>query len=161
MCEQKKDFDYGTVSSSSSTLVGSLSSGSWPRERCPITSTPLNGGNYVLWAKANEVYYIGQSEDSYLTDEPPATTEPTYRAWKAVDACFHSELWKSMTEQVASTLMFCDTAREVWTEAKELYSGVHNLRRTYDLHQSLIYLRVMILLRIITLSFGTFVMNWI
>ncbi|XP_058190221.1 uncharacterized protein LOC131307612 [Rhododendron vialii] len=41
-----------------------------------------------------------------------------------------------MTEQVASTLMFCDTAREVWTQAQELYSGVDNLRRTYDLHQS-------------------------
>ncbi|XP_058182112.1 uncharacterized protein LOC131300317 [Rhododendron vialii] len=41
-----------------------------------------------------------------------------------------------MTEQVASTLMFCDTARAVWTQAKELYSGVNNLRRTYDLHQS-------------------------
>ncbi|XP_058223032.1 uncharacterized protein LOC131332754 [Rhododendron vialii] len=41
-----------------------------------------------------------------------------------------------MTEQVASTLMFCETAREVWTQAKELYSGVDNLCRTYDLHQS-------------------------
>ncbi|XP_058190207.1 uncharacterized protein LOC131307603 [Rhododendron vialii] len=133
---EKKDSDSGTVSSSNSTIVGSVSSGSWSRERRPITSTPLNGGNYVLWAKAVEVYYMGQSEDSFLTDEPPATAEPTYRAWKAVDARVRSELWNSMTEQVASTLMFCDTAREVWTQAQELYSGVDNLRRTYDLHQS-------------------------
>ncbi|XP_058197539.1 uncharacterized protein LOC131313314 [Rhododendron vialii] len=134
MSEQKKDLESGTVSSSGSTFVGSSSSGSWSRERRPITSTPLNGGNYVLWAKAVKVYYMGQFKDSYLTDEPP--DGPTYRAWKAVDAHVRSELRNSMTEQVVSTLMFCDTAKEVWTQAKELYSGIDNLHRTYDLHRS-------------------------
>lgn len=41
-----------------------------------------------------------------------------------------------MEEQISSTLMFCDTAKEVWTQAQELFSGVNNLHRIYDLHQS-------------------------
>ncbi|XP_058180814.1 uncharacterized protein LOC131299213 [Rhododendron vialii] len=41
-----------------------------------------------------------------------------------------------MEEHIASTLVFLPTAKQVWTQAQEMYSGVNNLRRTYDLHQS-------------------------
>lgn len=47
------------ASASSSNIVGSLS-GSCPfHERLSITSTPLNGKNYAVGAKAVEVYYVG------------------------------------------------------------------------------------------------------
>lgn len=71
----------GSSSTPTSTVIGSSSSSSRSRDWRPITSTLLNGKNYVLWAKAVEVYYLGESERSYLTDDPPAVSSSTYAAW--------------------------------------------------------------------------------
>ena len=34
------------------------------------------------------------------------------------------------------SLVFLPTAKLVWEQTKELYSGVNNLKRIYDLHQN-------------------------
>ncbi|XP_058193764.1 uncharacterized protein LOC131310639 isoform X2 [Rhododendron vialii] len=122
--------------SSSSAVIGSSARSSRFRERLSITSTLLNGKNYVVWAKAVEVYYLGETLYHFLTDEPPAATAATYGAWVSEDARIRSELWNSMEDHISSTLVFLPTAKQVWTQAQEMYSGVNNLRRTYDLHRS-------------------------
>ncbi|XP_058219066.1 uncharacterized protein LOC131329730 [Rhododendron vialii] len=125
-------------SESPSNSVGTdhLASSSRFRERLSITSTPLNGKNYAVWARAVEVYYVGQKCYHYLTDDPPAATATTYETWVSEDANIRSDLWNSMEEHIASTLVFLPTAKQVWTQAQEMYFGVNNLCRTYDLHQS-------------------------
>ena len=40
-----------------------------------------------------------------------------------------------MEPSVSSSLVNLDTAKQVWDKAKDMFSGVGNLRYTYDLHQ--------------------------
>lgn len=125
----------GTESVSSSTsTVSRLSGSSRAREQLSITSTLLNGRNYVIWAKAVEVYYLGETQFHYLTDDPPAKTASTYGSWVAEHARIWVELWKSMEENIKNTLVFLPMAKLVWKQ--ELFSGLNNLRRTYDLHET-------------------------
>ncbi|GFZ00912.1 hypothetical protein Acr_14g0005470 [Actinidia rufa] len=124
--------ESSSVSSSASSAV---SSSSRNRDRRPITSIILNDQNYAIWAKAVEVYFEGESISQWLTDEPPAQTTSTYATWKSEDARVRSDLWNVMEPQISGPLMFLPTAKLVWRQAQEMFYGVNNLRRTYDLHQ--------------------------
>lgn len=88
--------------------------------------------NYALWAKAVEVYYEGESESHFLIDDPPSDNA----SWKPWDVRIHSELWNSMEEDIARSLMFLDTTKHVCTQTQEMYSSVNNLCCTYDLDRS-------------------------
>lgn len=65
-------------SSSSSGGTDCFASSSRSQDRLSITSTLLNGNNYTVWAKAVEVYYVGETQYYYLTNDPPAVTASTY-----------------------------------------------------------------------------------
>lgn len=39
--------------------------------------------NYVVFAKADEVYYLGETQFHYLTNDPHAVTDSTYKTWAA------------------------------------------------------------------------------
>lgn len=60
-----------SVSSSTSTLVGSSFGSFQFRERLSITSTPF----CAIRAKVVEVYYFGETKFHYLTDDPPHETD--------------------------------------------------------------------------------------
>ena len=42
----------------------------------------------------------------------------------------------STEPKISSSLIFLSTAKLVWQQAQELYSGVNNLRHIYDLYQN-------------------------
>ena len=41
-----------------------------------------------------------------------------------------------MESKINCSLVYLPTAKLIWEQAKELYSGVNNLKRIYDLHQA-------------------------
>ena len=101
-----------------------------------ITSIRLNGSNYAQWAQAVEVFLLGRKKFDYVIKEPPVPTDPKFADWRAEDAQIRSCLWNSMESKISCSLVFLPTAKLVWEQAKELYSGVNNLKRIYDLHQN-------------------------
>ena len=64
------------------------------------------------------------------------STDSNYADWRAKDAQIRSCLWNSMESKISCSLVFLPTANLVWEQAKELSSGVNNLKRIYDLHQN-------------------------
>jgi hypothetical protein len=102
---------YGTMSTEETKSAGSSTRSSRFRERMSITSTLLNGKNYVIWAKAVEVYYLGETLYHFLTDDPPAATAATFGAWVSEDARIRSELWNTMEDHISSTPVFLPTAK--------------------------------------------------
>ena len=71
-----------------------------------------------------------------MISEPPVPTDPKFADWKATDAQIRSCLWNSMESKISCSLVFLPTTKLVWKQVKELYSGVNNLKRIYDLHQN-------------------------
>ena len=41
-----------------------------------------------------------------------------------------------MESKINCSLVYLPTAKLIWEQAKELYFGVNNLKRIYDLHQA-------------------------
>ncbi|GFZ18600.1 hypothetical protein Acr_27g0003390 [Actinidia rufa] len=59
---------------------------------------------------------------------------------QAEDAQIHILLWNSMEPKISGCLVFLNSAKRVWDGAKDKYSRLDNLRRTYELHQTFISL---------------------
>ena len=141
---------FGTISEEKSTsgsnsrsiVIGSSSSSSRRREKESITSILLNGNNYAIWSRAVKVYYMGERKFRYLTDDPPAKEAKDYGDWEAEDCHIRVELWNSMEPQISAPLFYLDTAKQVWNRLVGMYSGVNNLRRTYDLHHQFFSLSI-------------------
>ena len=71
-----------------------------------------------------------------MIKEPPVPTDTKFADWRAEDAQIRSCLWNSMESKINCSLVFLPTAKLDWEQAKELYSGVNNLKQIYDLHQN-------------------------
>ena len=75
-----------------------------------------------------------------MTETLPDREAPTFAAWKAEDAQIRIRSWNSIESQISSSLVYLDTAKQVWDRAKEIFSGVDNLRCTHYLHQAFFFL---------------------
>ena len=71
-----------------------------------------------------------------MIKKPPVPTDFKFANWRAEDAQIRSCLWNSMESKINCSLVFLPTAQLVWKQAKELYSGVNNLKWIYDCHQN-------------------------
>ena len=101
-----------------------------------ITSIRLNGSNYAPGAQAVEVFLLGRKKFDYVINEPRVFMDSKFGDWRAKDAQVRSCLWNSMESKISCNLVFLLTAKLVWKPAKELYSGVNNLKWIYDCHQN-------------------------
>ena len=101
-----------------------------------ITSIRLNGSNDAQWAQAVEVFLLGRKKFDCVINEPRVFTDSKFGDWRAKDAQVRSCLWNSMESKISCNLVFLLTAKLVWKPAKELYSGVNNLKWIYDFHQN-------------------------
>ena len=101
-----------------------------------ITSIRLNGSNDAQWAQAVEVFLLGRKKFDCVINEPRVFTDSKFGDWRAKDAQVRSCLWNSMESKISCNLVFLLTAKLVWKPAKELYSGVNNLKWIYDCHQN-------------------------
>ena len=75
-----------------------------------ITSIKLNDSNYVLWAKAVQVYLTAREKEQYILDDPPAAGKPEYKNWKTNNSKVMTWLWNSMEPHISATVMFFNTA---------------------------------------------------
>ena len=80
--------------------------------------------------------FLGRKEFDYVISEPPVSADSKYTDWRVEDAQIRSCLWNSMESKIICSLVFLPTAKLVWEQAKEFYTGVNNLKRIYDLHQN-------------------------
>ena len=47
-------------------------------------------------------------------------------------------MWTSIEPKISS-LVDLDTAKQVWAQAREMFYGIGNMRRTYNLHWAFFY----------------------
>ena len=132
-----KSADVSTTVSSSSgfgSVVGSSSS--WGPEYMSITIIWLNGCNYPPQAKSVEVYLMAKGQDKYLIDAPPDHKDPSsFLCHLETQGCSDSSLYVEY-HGASNQLIYYTSSKQVWDQAKEMFSSISNLWRTYDLHQT-------------------------
>ncbi|CAJ2656533.1 unnamed protein product [Trifolium pratense] len=102
-------------------------------------SVKLDRGNYMLWEslvlriiKGEKMYgYIsGTSKcpEEFITEGGKQKQNPAYEEWIANDQKILGWLLNSMTHDIATQLLHCDTSKELWDAAKSL-AGAHSRSR--------------------------------
>ncbi|GFZ09696.1 hypothetical protein Acr_21g0002950 [Actinidia rufa] len=82
---------------------------------------------------------IAKTQYKFLIDNPPdrkKVSEAEYEDLSVEDAQTRILLWNNMEPKISGRLVLLNTAKRVWNGTNEMYSGMDNLHRTYELHQT-------------------------
>ncbi|KAH7837531.1 hypothetical protein Vadar_014893 [Vaccinium darrowii] len=102
-----------------------------------ITSTKLNGHNYLSWAHAVKVYLRGQRQTKFITDLPPAKGDAALPDWEQEDSLLMGQFWHSLEPHVAITVEFCDTTKQIWDALADCFSQQNNVSRVFELYEKI------------------------
>ncbi|XP_077215828.1 putative disease resistance protein RGA3 [Tasmannia lanceolata] len=106
-----------------------------------MTTTKLDGSNYLNWNVAVETYLIAKRKIHIIHRDPPTTAYSTYEQWEQDDAHIRTLLSQSMTTQILGTLMQLPTAKTIWDHTIILYSGMDDLTRICATYSQWMHLR--------------------
>ncbi|KAJ8750866.1 hypothetical protein K2173_016047 [Erythroxylum novogranatense] len=117
----------------------------------PLTSPPIfNGENYQLWAVKMQTYLQSfdlwdvvenDSEVPSLLPHPTTTQLKSHSEEKAKKFKAKTCLYSSISEVIFTSIMACDTPKEIWDSLKNEYLGsektklmqVLNLKREFEM----------------------------
>lgn len=97
----------------------------------------LNGKNYLKWSQLVRTFLKGKGKLGHLLGTGPSKEDPKFDAWDEHDSMVMSWLWNSMLPEISDTVMFLNTAKEIWDAVKETYSKVHDAARIYKIKTKL------------------------
>ncbi|GAV59103.1 UBN2_3 domain-containing protein [Cephalotus follicularis] len=106
-----------------------------------ITSIKLKGSyNYLLWAQAVKIYIMAKKKLKFLNSDPPAPDASGYEDWMLENVVSLIWLWNSMEPEIATNVMFHNTAKGVWDDLQDTYSQGKNMNRVYDLYDKMFHI---------------------
>ncbi|KAL0458615.1 UNVERIFIED_CONTAM: hypothetical protein Slati_0488700 [Sesamum latifolium] len=82
-----------------------------------LTSTPLDGTNFLAWQRAVYVSLETKMKLGFIDGSfpCPAVGSIHYEQWRRVDLTVTSWIWNSMSKDIVEAFMYCATSRELWT----------------------------------------------
>ena len=102
-----------------------------------LVTQPLLGlKNYHSWARVMVLALIAKKKIGFVNGKIPMPDldSPLYKDWQSYKTMFLSWMINSMQIDVSSSIMYCETRREMWIELKNLFSQgngpkIYNLQR--------------------------------
>ncbi|KAG2704847.1 hypothetical protein I3760_05G025500 [Carya illinoinensis] len=95
-----------------------------PNVNMPMTTVKLNGKNYILWSKSVEMFLKGKGiRRTHLVDSMSESTSSTFAQWEQEDTQICSLMLTSIEPNICTSLVYFDTAQEIWRHLKQMYSG--------------------------------------
>ncbi|KAJ1686696.1 hypothetical protein LUZ63_018086 [Rhynchospora breviuscula] len=101
-----------------------------------LTSVPLNGHNYLSWAKAVHISLGGKGKLGHINGKlpPPPETSPNFEQWQSDDLLVIKWLLNSMDPEIENIfLLSADTALDLWQTVHNMYGQENNHARIYEL----------------------------
>ena len=97
-----------------------------------ITDEKLNGSNYYYWNKIVRLYLGSISQESHLTNSPPAEDDPGYSEWVRIDAQLLIQIRNSIEPDHSSHITHSDCVKDAMEELAFVFSGRENISRIFD-----------------------------
>jgi hypothetical protein len=90
----------------------------------------LTGSNYIAWSRTFERSLGTKNKLCFINGYIPMPDEDDLNraAWERCNHLVQSWLINSISESIAPTAVFCDTALEVWLDLKERFSKIDRIR---------------------------------
>ena len=92
-----------------------------------ITTTKLNGSNYLLWDQAIKVALSGRKRLKYIEFAPLSKDNKEYEDWVSETYVVMSWLWNSMKPSISANVIFLSTAKAIWEAIHEMVSMEKNV----------------------------------
>ncbi|XP_019420743.1 PREDICTED: uncharacterized protein LOC109330930 [Lupinus angustifolius] len=89
-----------------------------------LVSPPLDGTNYNSWSRAMRRGLGSKNKYKFVngTIRMPNTTDPTFEAWERCNNMIVSWINRSLSPQIAQSVVYIDGAQELWQDLKDRFS---------------------------------------
>lgn len=89
-----------------------------------LVYTPLNGSNYHSWACVMRRAISGKNKIHFIDGSIPMPDSfyPYFDLWECNNNLVHSWLMDSVSSSIAQSIVYMDSAADVWRDLKERFS---------------------------------------
>lgn len=103
-----------------------------------LVSPPLNGDNYNTWHRSMRMALRAKNKLGFVdgTITVPNSSVPTYHQWVRVNDMITSWLIHSMVPELATSIIYADTAQAIWTDLQERFSQPNSMK-IYEVKKSI------------------------
>ncbi|XP_075521513.1 uncharacterized protein LOC142554727 [Primulina tabacum] len=88
-----------------------------------LVSHPLSGNNYNTWSRAMTMALTAKNKLSFVdgTSVRPSNEDLLYGAWIRCNSMVFSWILNSVSREIADSLMYIDTAHEIWIDLRDRF----------------------------------------
>ena len=107
-----------------------------------LVSKPLEGDNYGQWSCAMRFALSAKNKIEFIDGmiQAPPSTDPKFSAWQRCNHMVLSWILNSVQPNIASSIIYTDTANEVWRDLKDRFEQ-GNDSRIYQIQEEIVGLR--------------------
>ena len=104
-----------------------------------LVSQPLLGDNYHTWSRSMMMALTAKSKVGFVNGmimQPEDESLPMYKAWVRCNTMVISWLLNSLSKEIASSVIYANTAQEIWEDLKERFAQ-GNGPRVFEIQKSI------------------------
>lgn len=89
-----------------------------------LVQPSLDNQNYQTWSRSMKVALISKNKIKFVDGglPPPPVSDPLYEPWNRCNSLVLSWLQRSISENIAKSLLWCDRASVVWKSLEKRFS---------------------------------------
>ncbi|XP_074327777.1 uncharacterized protein LOC141665691 [Apium graveolens] len=91
-----------------------------------LVSIVFNGSNFINWKRSMTIGLTVKNKMSFVdgTLNKPNTTDDAFRSWSRCNSMVIGWIITALDPQIAASILYVDTAREVWIDLEERFGQV-------------------------------------
>lgn len=107
-----------------------------------LVSPPLDGSNYHSWARGMKMALLSKNKMKFVDGSlpPPLSTDKLFSAWERCNNLVQGWLTKSLSPSIAKSILWFDSAAEIWSDLKSRYAQA-DIFRIADLQEEIYSLK--------------------
>lgn len=106
-----------------------------------LVSQPLTENNYPTWSRAMTTALSAKNKLGFIdgTVDKPGTDSVNFKSWQRCNTTVLSWIWNSVSKELTSSVIYLETAKEVWDDLKERYAPnnsiqMYQIKRALSMH---------------------------
>ncbi|XP_019239054.1 PREDICTED: uncharacterized protein LOC109219087 [Nicotiana attenuata] len=103
-----------------------------------LVTVPFSGIGYVFWRKHILIALSAKNKAGMINGRinQPSPNSPLYDHWLRCNDMVFAWLSNSVSRDIADSVLYCDTARDLWKDLEERY-GQSNASRYYQIQREI------------------------
>ncbi|CAN1820243.1 Retrovirus-related Pol polyprotein from transposon RE1 [Linum perenne] len=103
-----------------------------------VNSALVGAADYFPWVRSLRMALMSKNKLGFIdgTETAPEISNPLFSAWRRADVLVLGWILKAVSPEIAQSVLWLDSARDVWLDLQERFSR-SNLVRINDLHDQI------------------------